>query len=811
MKKNAAPDMRKLASADPAAGDRLPYAAYVNDHTILTRDGDIIQMIALEGYPFETADTDTLNQIASTRDIIFRGIASSQLILYCHVVRRRVVAELALLPQPEGLARQIDLEWRAQLGERRLFVNDTVLTLVRRPAKGKVGLLERLSRKMRRMKKPSHEDEAALNRDLRELDAARVNLMAALGRYGPRALGQYESEDGDLRCTMMEHLSSIYNGESQPVLVPQGDLGHYLPYKRVSFGIDTLELRGVVPGGSRLGAIISVKDYPAATVPGMLDNLLRLPHELSLSESFAFVDRQIADERMALSLRRLRAASDDTMTLKQGLMAARDDLVAGNASYGEHHMTIHVRAKTLDELDRAVADVQSALADTGAIAVREDLNLEAAFWAQFPGNAYFIARKAMISTGNLASLMSLHSFPMGNVAGGPWGEPLTVLETTSSTPYFFNLHHGDLGNFTLIGPSGAGKTVVLNFLVAQAQKFAPRTFFFDKDRGAEIFIRSIGGHYDVLRPGVQSGFNPLALPDTPENRAFLRGWLSLLGAPQAGPLSNEDAAVIADAVDANYEQPAHHRRLRYQVELLSGSIRPTRGDLASRLAPWNGAGEHAWLFDNAADRLDLSEATIGFDMTALLDNPVLRTPAMLYLFHRVDERLDGSPSMIVIDEGWKALDDEIFVRRLKDWMKTVRKRNGVVGFATQSASDALDSKIASTIIEQAATQMFMPNPKAQASDYIDGFGLTEHEFDLVRGLPDHLRCVLIKQANMSVVARLDMNNMPEVLTILSGREKSVRHLDSLRETHGDDPAGWLPQLVEAAQKGPRALWEQHAA
>ncbi len=810
MKKAAQQDVAKLAAADPAAGDRLPFARHLNEQTIETRDGDLVQMIALEGYPFETADTDMLNQIAATRDIIFRGIASSQLILYCHVLRRRVVADLAL-QQPDGLARQIDEQWRDQLAKRNLFVNDIVLTLVRRPAKGKVGWLERMSRKVRGLNKHSAEDDAAIIRDLRELDAARVNLMAALGRYGPRQMGQYQSVNGELRCTMLEHLSAIYNGESQPVLVPQGDLGHYLPYKRVSFGIDTLELRGVVHGGNRLGAIISIKDYPAATVPGMLDNLLRLPHELTLSESFAFVDRQIADERMALSLRRLRAASDDTITLKQGLMAARDDLVSGNAAYGEHHLTVHVRAKTLDELDRAVADVQSALADTGAIAVREDLNLEAAFWAQFPGNANFIARKAMISTGNLASLMSLHSFPAGNVAGGPWGEPLTVLETTSSTPYFFNLHNGDLGNFTLIGPSGSGKTVVLNFLVAQAQKFAPRTFFFDKDRGAEIFIRAIGGHYDVLRPGTQSGFNPLALPDTPENRAFLRGWLGLLGAPATGPLSNEDAALIADAIDASYDQPPEHRRLRYLVELLSGAIRPTRGDLASRLAPWHSAGEHAWLFDNAQDRLDINEATIGFDMTALLDNPILRTPAMFYLFHRADERLDGRPSMIVIDEGWKALDDDIFVRRLKDWMKTVRKRGGVVGFATQSAADALDSKIASTIIEQAATQLFMPNPKAQARDYIDGFGLTEHEFELVRGLPDHLRCVLIKQANMSVIARLDMSGMPEILTILSGREKSVRHMDTLRAEHGEDPAAWLPQLVEAAQKGPRSLWERDAA
>ena len=111
-------------------------------------------------------------------------------------------------------------------------------------------------------------------------------------------------------------------------------------------------------------------------------------------------------------------------------------------------------------------------------------------------------------------------------------------------------------------------------------------------------------------------------------------------------------------------------------------------------------------------------------MTQILDDPSLRTPCMMYLFHRVEQRLDGQPTIIVIDEGWKALDDDVFVGRIKDWEKTIRKRNGVVGFATQSAQDALESKIASAIIEQAATQIFMANPKAQEAEYCDGFGLT---------------------------------------------------------------------------------------
>ena len=794
---------QKAAALDPCAGDRLPYAGHLDDHTVMTRSGDLIQMIQVDGVAFETADSETLNHMAAVRDVVMRGIANSNLMLYCHVIRRQVTAELSGA-QPDDFVRDLDDAWQQQLRGKKLYINDMVLMLVRRPAQGKIGFFDRLT-KWGNGTRNSAERLADQTRELRELDAARTNLLSALSRYGPRLLGRYQGASG-ICSEPLETLSALYNCEMQPVLEPMGDAGHYLPYKRISFGLDALELKGASANTSRFGAIVSIKDYPAYTAPGMFDNLLRLPHELTMTESFAFIDRQIADERIGLALRRLRATSDETTTLRQGLLGAKDDLTGGAAAYGEHHLTVHVRAMTLAALDAAVADVQASLADIGAVAVREDLNLESAFWGQFPGNADFIARKALVSTANLSGLISLHGFPIGMPEGGPWGEPITVLETTSSTPYFFNLHSGDLGNFTLIGPSGSGKTVVLNFLIAQAQKFYPRTFFFDKDRGAEIFIRAIGGHYDVLRPGTPTGFNPLQLPENATNQAFLRQWLSQLLTPAGEQLTADENAIIASAVDANFGQPTEYRQLRYLVELLAGGARPIRGDLASRLAPWYGAGEHAWLFDNSADQLNLDTRTAGFDMTALLDNPTLRTPAMMYLFHRVDERLDGSPSMIVIDEGWKALDDDIFVHRLKDWMKTIRKRNGVVGFATQSASDAIESKIAATIIEQSATQLFMSNPKAQASDYCDGFGLTAHELDLVRSLPEHLRCVLIKQGGNSVVARLDMGNMPDAITVLSGRESSVRKLDELRRVHGDAPSEWMPILLKDAEEGALAPW-----
>jgi type IV secretion system protein VirB4 len=776
------------SAREQPAGRHLPYARHVDDHTLETRDGLLLQVIQVRGLLFETADTDEINYRKQLRDAALQAIGSSRYAVYHHVIRRE--AEVSLGAEyGDDFSRRLDSSWRTKLSSRRLYVNDLFLTLVRRPLQGKIGSVDRLRQRFGR----TIEKFDTTRYELQQLGQARDALIAALGNYEPRLLGVYETQQGP--CSEpLEVLSYLFNGEMRPVLLPMQDVGDYLPYRRISFGQDAIELGRAGASARQFVGLVSIKDYPGQTAPGMLDLLLRLPFELTVSQSFGFVERQAALSRMNLALRRMRSAEDEALSLRGELTDAKDNVAAGRAAFGEHHMTIALRAKSSEEVDEGVAEVQASLADLGILSVREDIALEPAFWAQFPGNFKHIARRGLISTSNFAGFASCHNFSLGKQAGNHWGEAVTLLETTAAGPYFFNFHQGDLGNFTVIGPSGSGKTVVLNFLLAQARKFAPRIIFFDKDRGAEPFIRAIGGRYDVLRPGIPSGLNPLQLPDSPANRQFIIDWISVL----AGGADGEEAARIKDAVDANFEQPAEHRRLRFIVELFRGGHRPHANDLWSRLAPWWGEGERAWLFDNEIDLTDLAAESVGFDMTQILDDPAVRTPAMMYLFLRVEERLDGSPSIIVVDEGWKALDDDVFVRRIKDWEKTIRKRNGIVGFATQSAQDALESRIASAIIEQAATQIFMSNPKAQAREYIEGFGLTEHELELVRTIPDSAHCFLIKHGNDSVVARLNLTGEKELLTVLSGRERTVRLLDQIRLETGDDPADWLPRLLEVA-------------
>ncbi|MBT2134654.1 VirB4 family type IV secretion/conjugal transfer ATPase [Croceibacterium sp. LX-88] len=782
---NSKPD---LARREKPAGAHLPYARHVDGHTLELRDGLLMQTIHLGGLLFETADSDELNYRAELRDAMLRAIGSSRFAVHHHVIRRRAEAALESNYSDE-FSRKLDARWRERLAGKQMYVNELFLTILRRPLQGRLGWADWLQGLFARA---GGRDDASLAAEKRSLDAARDALIAALSPYSPRTLGIYETKDG-FRSEALEFLSCLFNGEMRPVGLPHGDIGMHLPWRRISFGQDTVELGVAGTQPRKYVGIVSVKDYPGQTMPGMFDELYRLPCEMHVSQSFAFVERSQALGKMNLALRRMRSAEDDALSLRNELVQAKDDVAAGRAAFGEHHTAIAVHSEDLEQLNTNVAEVIALLGDLGINAVREDIALEPAFWAQFPGNFKYNARQGLVSTRNFAGLASLHNFPVGKARGNHWGEAVTLFETTAAGPYFFNFHHHDLGNFTVIGPSGSGKTVVMNFLLAQARKFSPRIIFFDKDRGAELFIRAIGGQYDRLRPGEAAGLNPLQLPDTAANRQFLREWLELL----AGGLESGELEQVQDAIEANFVQATERRRLRHLVELFRGYGRPHASDLYSRLRPWWGTGDRAWLFDNERDQTDLAAETVGFDMTAILDDPRTRTPALLYFFHRVEERLDGRPAIIVVDEGWKALDDDVFARRIKDWEKTIRKRNGVVGFATQSAQDALESRISSAIIEQAATQIFMINPKARVEDYINGFGLTPHEFELVKTLPDNSHCFLVKHGKESVVARLNLTGEQELLTVLSGRESTVRLFDSLVKD-GAPPDNWLSLLLQQA-------------
>lgn len=793
---------KELASGDvlvreAGVSKHLPYTRHVDPRTIATRDGYLLQVIKVDGYSFETADQSDLNQLKNIRATLLRSIADNRFGIYHHVVRRTVDQ------YPEGyfendFCRNLDNVYRASLAGRRLFVNEQYLTVIRRPARSLSGKLTTLTRSVfskvdRRIER---EREAV---DLKGLNDAVRALTRTLSPYGAKVL-EVNERDGIHYSDPLSFLSYLVNYEMVPVRLPRMSIAETIPRKRLSFGKETIELRGSAPTDVRYSAVMSIRDYERATGPGMLDDLLRQPHEFVITQSYGFVDREGTKSRMKDVQRRMASAEDGATSLEVELLDAIDEVASGKAAFGEHHLTVTPIASNASELDASIADIGQTFINAGITTVRESVNLEAGFWAQLPGNFAYVARRSLISTSNFSGFASLHTFPSGKLHGNHWGEPISLLETTSGSPYWFSFHDRDIGNFTLIGPTGGGKTVLMSFLVAQAQRVRPVTVYFDKDRGAEIFIRAMGGDYTIVRRGQPTGLNPLQLDDTAVNRAFLREWLASLVRTSDEALPPHEDKVISEAVAANFDLPREQRRLSVLAELFVGHEKQASGTIADRLAKWHSGGDLAWLFDNETDTLSLSNKTLGFDLTSILDDKVSRTPWLLYVFHRVDELLNGQKVMLMLDEGWKLLDDRAFAERIKDWEKTIRKRNGLLGFATQSAKDVLESHVGTSIIEQSPTNIFLPNPKADTATYIDGFGLSLAEYKFIKETPESTRLFLVRHGRESVIATLNLNGLDAMLGVLSGRTETLNMVDQLREELGDDPAGWLPVFMERMER-----------
>ena len=785
-----------LARAEESVSRFIPYTHHVDDTTIKTKDGYLLKIIKLEGLPFETADQIDINQRKHIRATMLRGLSSSRFAIYHHIIRRE--EQDALDGQFESdWCRTLDMAYQKRLASKRMFVNEQYITIVRRAGQGPVGLMANLGRKL--SAKMDTQDNTD-NENHKALNEAVSSLMTTLGPYRPTLLRLQETGRG-IFSEALGFLSYLVNLEKSDVRLPHAGIAGYLPRKRLSFGKETFEVRGAAPQDVKIGAMLSVKEYAEGTGPGMLDGLLRLPHEFIVTQSFGFVDRQASLNAMKETQRKLIAGEQGATSLEADLDNAIDDIASGRSIFGEHHLTVTAIGRTPAELNRSLSDCISVFVNLGIIAVREDLNMEPAFWAQLPGNFSYIARRSLISNSNFAGFASLHTFPSGKSNGNHWGPAITRLETTSGTPYWFNFHERDVGNFTVIGPTGTGKTVLLTFLHAQAQRLNVRSVYFDKDHGAEIYLRAIGGAYTTVKAGRPTGLNPLQLPDTPENRAFLREWLRLLVTiDHASLLAARDLDMIADAVDANFSMPLQHRRLSAVAELLAGHEKKHGASLAARISPWHGTGERAWMFDNAKDQLTFEKRTHGFDLTSILDDRLCRTPYMMYVFYRVSQLLDGSKTLIMLDEGWKMLDDPAFSARIKDWMKTIRKQNGLLGFATQSAKDALGSSVGDAIIEQSPTQVFFPNPRAGETEYCGGFGLSLKELKIIRDLTPESRCFLLRHGTDSVIAKLDLSGLEDYIAVLSGRTESVAIMQDLVKKYGTAPEQWLPHFQQMMRK-----------
>ncbi|WP_133408182.1 VirB4 family type IV secretion/conjugal transfer ATPase [Parashewanella tropica] len=792
----------------------IPYQTHVDEHTIKAHSGDYLQIIKLQGVAHESADPEQVNLLKEQFNLMLRNISSPHVCLWTHLIRR----ESKIVPKGEFKAdfdKQLNQKYIDKICQSQLMVNELYLTVIYRDAN--VPLKSKLKVKSPTIEQLLAEQKQAIS----ALNDVVSTVLSSLESYQPQRLRIYTKNVIDkgkvFYSELLTLLDYLINGEWQPRAITTADMSKSLPRARPLFSDNTFALKGITQ--TRLGACLSIKEYPEHTEAGLLNALLSAPFELVLTQSFQFLSKPVATEILLRQQKRLIATGDFAHSQVDAIDIGLDDLTAGRMVYGEHHLVLTVLTDTTEALDKHLSALKSELADQAIILTRDDLSIQSAFYSQLPANSRYRPRPARISSRNFAGFCSFHNYPSGQVYGNQWGDAVTILQTASGSPYYFNFHesnthspvlqahenretgkddklkdeHHALGNTLIIGASGSGKTVLQGFLISQSKKYQPTQIIFDKDRGLEIYVRATQGLYLPLQMGKSTGFNPFQLEPTADNILFITALISKLC---GGQLPHQHQQELADAVKGVMSLPKPQRRLSRCLEFFD-PVDPN--GCSSRLQKWCRSGELAWVLDNEVDELSITNQILfGFDVTDFLDIEEIRTPIVMYLFYRIEKLIDGRKLQIFMDEFWKLLADEYFEDLAQNKQKVIRKQNGIMVYGTQSVKDVLNFPIAHTLIEQCATLILMPNPKARRDDYIDGLHLTEREFELISAeLEPNSRQFIIKQGHESVVAKLDLNGFGDELAVISGTTDKVNLMYRIVETAGSDPKDWLPEYFNA--------------
>lgn len=786
----------------------IPYSSHVTESVLKLHSGDYVTVLRLQGAAHESADVQDINSWHDQFNGFMRNIASPNVALWTHICRREQ-CEYPGGEFPPGFTRVLNEKYRERIESETMLVNELYISIVYRPQPITANrFLDKL------MGPKKHEIQEHQVEDLQAISDIQQVALAALNRYEPEILGCYEHK-GNMCSEVVEFLAYLVNGEWHRFPLPRNDINEIMMTSRPFFGKGGL-LSLKTPTDAIYGGVVTIQEYPALTCPGLLNDMLGMPFEMVISQSFTFLSKAVAIGRMRRQQARMVNAGDVATSQIDDIDEALDDLSSNRFVMGTHSLSILIHAKSQKELNGHISDAGSALSDAGMKWTREDSGIAGAFWAQLPGNFSYRVRVGDITSRNFAGFSSFHNFPIGRIRGNQWGDAVTIFKTTSGAPYYFNFHkseqgdaktaakqdpnHKDLANTIVIGKSGTGKTVLEMMLLAQAQKFhQPENgktlscVLFDKDLGASVGVRAMGGRYYPLKNGMRSGFNPFQLEPTPNNMTFLERLVKQLVKHEGLPITPKQEREISEAISG--VMGASNKAGRRLSSVLEFFTPTEENGLHMRLSKWCGNGPLAWLFDNDEDTLRLDNCTmVGFDVTEFLDNEATRTPTIMYLFHRIESLMDGRRIPIFMDEFWKLLNDPAFEDLAGNKLVTIRKQDGFLVMFTQHPRQVLNSKIAYAIVGQTATKIFLPNPEADRDDYVNGFKLTQREYEIVRDLGEKSRRFLVKQGENSVVAELNLRGMEDELAVLSGNTSTSLLAEKLVAELGEDPNVWLPEF-----------------
>lgn len=736
----------------------LPFKQVLDDNSLLLTNGAVVRVYSIDGIQTSMQDRETKEKFLDLRTQLFNQFRDQSVVLRFYMVRDALNDNMDYeFDQP--VLQSIYNKWRGQglkIFKNRYYV---VLTVGGIDARGKI-------------------------------DTYGNYLESILAAYKPRLL------KNNARENMAVFLGRVLSPLSKP---KPKTANQEIAALATADDIEFMK-NGLVKynnGNSEMyAAMLSFKSAPDYLDEEFYDTVSTIQTEMITLNAFRIMGA--GDVEKTIKQRRTTADTSLDSTEEQIYAAesVMDENVVGNQNMVNYYPLFVLSGKSIDDLDKHIAEFKKICASFGVTPVVESFAARVSWFAQIPGFDVF-PRTFKLMSKTAAVSIPMSSQPTG-ISNSDWGEgPLVVFPTAQGTPYQFQFHVSDkpaaVGHTLTIGPTGGGKTTLFSFLIAQSLRHPKlKAFFFDRNKGAEIFTLAAGGKYitmhgkekdeDKSAYNFTTRLNPLKMPDTAANRAFLKQWLAIISEQTDAQSLDE----IARAVSVNFDYLEDKDKL---LGNLWESCFSSAGHMRSALKKWIDPLQYGDMFNEDMDTLDLQSRLTTFDFTDILQDQQLAPAVISYILHRINTITvsGGNPSLIMIDETAPMLENKMFRSNFIVGLQEGRKNRQAYMVAFQQANVLDKLGIGDVVRGQAQTRLFFRNPAADARDY-EYWNLNPLELAFIQGkaYPNLKRAVLLSRPvnNESVILNTELGGLGNMLRLFESGRSSVLLAEELYKMYG---------------------------
>jgi type IV secretion/conjugal transfer VirB4 family ATPase len=765
---------------------------YWNETTFLTKSGDLGMVLRVPGVDYESLDSGEQEYAVKRLESALKAFGSGFHIYQYLFKQNRPEIPFAHYDDPIVEASNDQRRQFFEAKRDHLYQIEIFYCILLEGARSKTGVAPALARLF-------HDPAGAID----ELKAQFIN-----GSMKTLLRSQIEHDLGRLEQRVQAFVRQLADFMQMDVLEQPGQFTffrrllnyddwriagnpqstQFLDYQVVNSNIEAE--RDHLRVGDHVVRVLTMKEAITETRPLVLDALLKIPASFMVCTEWTPLPTDRA--RKEVNKRRRHFNMSKTGFVSQmgndaGKTNPRDVLVdeskqadienlgdclralGDGQSLGDFSLTIVLHGREKHELDQLIGEFTNVFTNADGNLFAETYNQLNAYFATVPGNYALNLRKLYLLNTNYADLSFLFTILPGEKTNAHLGtEYLAALETDNNTPYYLNLHNGEVAHTLILGMTGSGKSYFCNFILQNAQKYAPLTFIFDIGGSFQSLTHIFGGSYlNVGQDTRDFTINPFSLAPSKENKQFLFSFFRVLieGNEQKYRLDYKEERKLWDAIERTYMLESDQRTVSNFANII--------GELKERLHRWTRGGQYGFLFDNADDTLSFSRFQT-FNFHGWSDAPEVLEPLLFYVLHRAsneiaDPKKLATFKMFLLDEAWLFIKNETIRNYVVQAQKTWRKHNAAMILATQSIKELQESGMLQIVSESCPTKIFLANPEMDREVYREAFHLNNTELDLIAGLvpPGQM---LIRMAQSSKKVQLNVDSVTHWMAVNSAQE-----------------------------------------